>query len=372
MRTSFLSTDFSVQHSALGRWGACLMLSGLLSAFGGAGLPVSTASAGEVPKVIGEVLAVGKVEMALRGQPWINLETRSYPIVADARLRTADGRAAILLTRIGRLELGRHTESLVSAGPDGAALLLNRGSVKYSISHYVRVYVQTPAALVEIGRGVEASAGTVRRAHFSGDQAAPYHQGTITVGSDGRVRVVTTKGVALVREASEAQAPMGSGQARVLSAGEEWSSTVTGAGIRKAQLVEGAVISGEIRKRHPEEFKKGEPLKDATVNIQLGSDTWTVRTDDQGRWMFTTVRPGVHSVTPSDPCYAFEKEKEAVTVRQANIPGVNFIANDLCLPLVWWQTPAGQLAIVGTVGITTALIIENQRDQGVVTQTIPQ
>ncbi|MBI5378934.1 MAG: carboxypeptidase regulatory-like domain-containing protein, partial [Nitrospirae bacterium] len=328
----------------------------------------------EAPKIIGEVLAVGKVEMALRGQPWMGLETRSYPIVADARLRTADGRAAVLLTRIGRLELGRQTESLVSAGPDGAALLLSRGSVKYSISPHARVYVQTPAVLVEIGRGVEASAGTVRRAYFSGDQAGSFHQGTITVGSDGRARVVTTKGVALAREVSPSAERAGEGQARVLSAGEEWSGAAAGSGIRKAQLaqlVEGAVISGEIRKRHPEEFKKGEPVKDATVNIQLGADTWTVRTDDQGRWMFTTLRPGVHSVTPSDPCYAFEKEKESVTVRQANIPGVNFIANDLCLPVVWWQTPAGQLSIVGAVGITAALIIENQRHRGEVTQTIP-
>jgi hypothetical protein len=90
-----------------------------------------------------------------------------------------------------------------------------------------------------------------------------------------------------------------------------------------------------------------------TLLTLSGSPSLTTPADSSGNYSFTGLGNGAYTVTPSKTGYTFNPASQAVIVSGANVPGVNFAAQQQQPPSLNYPDlsdiiPTGQIAVVGS------------------------
>src|SRR5207247_9411702 len=95
----------------------------------------------------------------------------------------------------------------------------------------------------------------------------------------------------------------------------------------------------------------------ATVTLS-GAGSATVTADASGNYIFSNLKNGVYTVTPTKSGYTFSPVNKSVTVNGANVTGVNFLATVNASPdFTLSATPSSQtVAPGGSTSYNVAII----------------
>jgi hypothetical protein len=159
---------------------------------------------------IGTVLGIGQAELESMPGKMTTLDTNTYPLFPDSRLRTRDGRISVTLRDGCRIEAYKNSELSIRGGKETYWIDLERGSIAFSFPFTSSVTIITPSATIETG-----PSALIKRVDYTKEGNL---KGVILIDEKSNTQVISISGEIVVRDSRGNLQILASGKGLYISA----------------------------------------------------------------------------------------------------------------------------------------------------------